>query len=355
MQDPFTRELRRLGWLCSYTPVEIPLAAGYLPVRILGAESVPRTQDPRIYHLLCPFVRAVFHRYASDEASRPESMAFVRCCDAMLRLHDVWKAYLGGRVHLLDLPKISSPEAVDYFAQVLRAWASALGQESGAPVTEKRLWEAIGHMNSVRDLFQTMARNLWDGNGRVPYGKFHSWGRRWLAEPTPQVLEEVRSEWESLTAAKGDGPVRPRVMITSSMLDQAGLIRMMEEAGLDVVAEDECMGARHFDGLVKQGGDPYLALAERYLLKWPCARMKGFDRRLERLDAIMAEASVQGVIALQLKFCDQSGFDLPMLRAHLEQKGIPLLIVENDYGEGSLGQLRVRVEAFAEMLQQEWA
>ena len=355
MQDPFTTERRRLGWLCSYTPVEVPLAAGYLPIRIFGAESVPRTQDPRIYHLLCPYVRAVFHRYAADEASRPEAMAFARCCDAMLRLHDVWKAYLGGRVHLLDLPKISSPEAVGYFAEVLRAWASTLGRDSGQAATEKHLWEAIEQMNSVRDLFQAMARGLREENGRIPYEEFHSWSRRWLAEPTPQVLEEVRSEWKTLIATKGHGPDRPRVLITSSMLDPPGLIRMMEEAGLDVVAEDECMGARHFDGLVKERGDPYLALAERYLLKWPCPRMKGFDRRLERLDAMMGEASVQGVIALQLKFCDQSGFDLPMLRAHLEQKGIPLLIVENDYGEGSLGQLRVRVEAFAEMLQQDWA
>jgi benzoyl-CoA reductase/2-hydroxyglutaryl-CoA dehydratase subunit BcrC/BadD/HgdB len=355
VQDRGVTELPKLGWLCSYTPVEIPLAAGYLPVRIFGGENVPRTHDPRIYHLLCPYVRAVFQRYASDQAHRPEAMAFVRCCDAMLRLHDVWKAYLGGRVHLLDLPKLSSSEAIDYFAQLLRAWATDLGQGSGQAVTEERLREAIGRMNSARALFQAMGRSLREQSDRVPYGKFHLWSRRWLAEPTAQVLEEVRSEWDGLPTMRDKEQGRPKLLITSSMLDQPGLIQMMERAGLDVVAEDECMGTRHFDGLVKEHGDPFLALAERYLLKWPCPRMKGFDRRWERLDALMGEAGVQGVIAIQLKFCDQSGFDLPMLRSHLEKKGIPFLIVENDYGEGSLGQLKVRVEAFAEMLQQDWA
>jgi benzoyl-CoA reductase/2-hydroxyglutaryl-CoA dehydratase subunit BcrC/BadD/HgdB len=83
--------------------------------------------------------------------------------------------------------------------------------------------------------------------------------------------------------------------------------------------------------------------------------MKGHERRLERLDREMDDGQVQGVVAVQLKFCDQSGFELPLLREQLERKGIPLLVVENDYGEGSLGQLRVRIEAFAEMLQQDWA
>jgi benzoyl-CoA reductase/2-hydroxyglutaryl-CoA dehydratase subunit BcrC/BadD/HgdB len=344
----------RFGWICSYTPVEILWAAGYLPVRLLGGESVPRSHDPRIYHLLCPFVRAVFHRYSAGESSSLAGVVFVRCCDGMVRLHDVWREFLSGRADLLDLPKNASPEAVRFFAEVLRKWSSDLGQGIPRPGFWEDLKRAIARMNEARTLFQEISRSQRDHPESVPYSQAHLWTRRWLAEPTDEVLKTIRGEWNALPVSSVSS-LRPRVLLTSSMLDQPGLIGLLDRAGLNVVSEDECMGARHFDGLVSETGDPFLALAERYLLKWPCPRMKGHERRLERLDREMGEGGVQGVVAVQLKFCDQSGFDLPLLREHLERRGIPLLVVENDYGEGSLGQLRVRIEAFAEMLQQDWA
>jgi benzoyl-CoA reductase/2-hydroxyglutaryl-CoA dehydratase subunit BcrC/BadD/HgdB len=345
----------RFGWICSYTPVEIPWAAGYLPVRLFGGETVPRAQDPRIYHLLCPFVRAVFHRYGSGGEAPPEAVAFVRCCDGMVRLHDVWKEYLPGRVTLLDLPKNATPDAVRYFGEILRGWAGEMSGFAPRPVTTQGLQDAIRVMNDARSLFQEMFRRQKDPSGAVLHQRLHAWVRQWLAEPKPAELERIRAEWESGGEAGGGPGNGPRVLLTSSMLDQSGLVRLLEGAGLRIVAEDECMGARHFDEMVRGEGDPYEALAARYLNKWPCPRMKGHERRLERLEREMEEAGVQGVVAVQLKFCDQSGFDLPILRSHLERKGIPLLTVENDYGEGSLGQLRVRIEAFAEMLQQDWA
>lgn len=343
-----------LGWLCSYTPVEIAWAAGYLPVRISGGEGLPRSQDPRIYHLLCPFVRAVFHRYASGEGSLPDVVVFVRCCDGMLRLHDVWKAYIGNRVHLVDLPKMSSPQAAEYFAHVLRAWGSTLAKEGPREITPDGLREAIQWMNQARSFFRGLIQAQCDRPALFTYGRVHAWVRQWLAEPTQQVLEKIRDERERLMDTEPSPDSRPRVLITSTMLDQPGLIRLIEEAGLTVVAEDECMGARHFDLDVPEEGDPFETLAERYLNKWPCSRMKGHDRRFMHLDYVMEEAGVQGIIALQLKYCDQSSFDLPLLKAHLEAKGMPFLIVENDYGEGSSGQLRTRIEAFAEMLHEPW-
>jgi benzoyl-CoA reductase/2-hydroxyglutaryl-CoA dehydratase subunit BcrC/BadD/HgdB len=137
-------------------------------------------------------------------------------------------------------------------------------------------------------------------------------------------------------------------------LDQPGLVEMIERAGLQVAVEDECLGARHFDRLVFEGGDPFESIAARYLTRWPCARMKGYDRRLSHLESLIDESGVNGIIAVQLKFCDQSGFDLPIIKARMEDRGVPLLIVENDYIQGSMGQLRVRIEAFAEMLEQAW-
>ncbi len=209
-------------------------------------------------------------------------------------------------------------------------------------------------MNRARSVFREIFSERAANPDGIPLEAVHGWSRRWLAEPTLRCLEEVLRERSEV----GPGPSaqgRSRVLLTSSMLDQPALIRMIQEAGLQVVAEDECMGARHYDGDVSEEGDPYLAIAERYLNRWPCPRMHGHKRRLERLGSLMDQARVEGVVALQLKYCDQCAFDLPLLKGHCEAKGVPLLVVENDYGEAGSGQIRVRIEAFAEMLQQPWA
>ena len=344
-----------LGWLCSYTPVEITMAAGYHPIRLDGGEKLQRSRDPRIYHSMCPFVRAVFQRYASGEAPMPESVVFVRCCDGMVRLYDVWKEYLQPHAYLLDLPKTATPQSVTYFAEVLRSWGWYLEQNTGGNLNNDALFAAIRLCNQARALFLEIGEAQRKAPEKIPYSRFHEWSRRWLTEPTLHTLEDIRNEWTDSMSQPSRPSTKSRVMLTSSMLDQPDLVKMIESVGLDIVAEDECMGARHYRDDVPEQGDPYSALAERYLSKWQCPRMKGHEQRFSHLDTIMAEASVEGVIMLQLKYCDQAAFDVPLLKAHLEKKQMPFIMLDNDYGEGGAGQIRTRIEAFAEMLQEPWA
>ncbi len=78
--------------------------------------------------------------------------------------------------------------------------------------------------------------------------------------------------------------------------------------------------------------------------------MPGFEIRLERLEGLIRDYNVNGVIYSGLKFCDYSLFETPQLEKFLKGKGLPLLTLENDYVWGDIGRLRIRVEAFLEML-----
>jgi benzoyl-CoA reductase/2-hydroxyglutaryl-CoA dehydratase subunit BcrC/BadD/HgdB len=74
-----------------------------------------------------------------------------------------------------------------------------------------------------------------------------------------------------------------------------------------------------------------------------------FGRVIDEVDRTGSE----GVIYVALKYCDHSGFDVPRIQAQLKEKDIPMLYIENDYTVSGLGQLKVRIEAFAEMLREE--
>ena len=58
-----------------------------------------------------------------------------------------------------------------------------------------------------------------------------------------------------------------------------------------------------------------------------------------------------GLLLLGNKFCDLHGFDNTMLRDALADEGLPVLVLEKDYGsQADLGRIRTRIQAFLEQI-----
>jgi len=66
MQKNETGNKDRFGWLCSYTPVEILIAAGLVPTRLNAGDMFLHRPNPNRYQLICPYVRAVFEKAQED-------------------------------------------------------------------------------------------------------------------------------------------------------------------------------------------------------------------------------------------------------------------------------------------------
>lgn len=96
--------------------------------------------------------------------------------------------------------------------------------------------------------------------------------------------------------------------------------------------------------------EPLAALARRYLLKTPCARMKSSYERFEELGQVIENYDIRGVIYHTLKFCDVFIYDHHPFQQFLEQRGIPLLRIETEYDPALPGQVKTRLQAFLEIL-----
>lgn len=342
----------RFGWLCSYTPIEIMVAAGLVPTRLDAGDLLLQKANPNVYQLLCPYIRAVFDTAQEAGFGSLQGVLFMKCCDGMLRLYDLWKAYLPEqKAYVLPTPKIQSPEAMSYFAGAMKGFAEALGKDTGIEVTEDALREAIAEANRLRTAVQKLYQLRLMNPLAMPYSRLRLLIREWLSTTPTQALASAEKELEAFKEIpSGAGSPEARVLVSSSTLDQLRIIELIEQTGITVVGDDHCSGLRHFDKLVPEEGDAYLNLAERYLKRWPCARMQTDPSHLQRLVQEVDAADANGVIYVGLKYCDQSSFDVPRLKALLNERRIPLLYIENDYTATGLGQLKVRIEAFAEML-----
>jgi benzoyl-CoA reductase/2-hydroxyglutaryl-CoA dehydratase subunit BcrC/BadD/HgdB len=342
----------KIGWVCSYVPEEILLAAGCQPLRLSGTGQPIREADAYLHQNLCPYVRSVLDEALESDLNL-DGMVFVNSCDAMKRLHDVWRIYLDADFnYILDMPKSTSPDSVAYYVSELRRLTERLQETLSTKISQDDLREAIRSTNHTRRLMEKL--HQWrkkphppiDGSEALEImirasqenkGTYHEW------------LEDYLETLQSQTAeGKGDGS--PRLMVAGSILDQPDIIGLIEEAGGLVVIEDLCTGYRQFQGPVDEEGDPLEAIARRYLERAPCSRMSDTRKRLDFMTQLAEDYRVDGIVYHALKFCDQYQYDLPLVSQEASEAGMPLLYLETDYTQGSIGQVKTRVQAFLEVI-----
>ncbi|MCK5548308.1 MAG: 2-hydroxyacyl-CoA dehydratase, partial [Thermoplasmata archaeon] len=79
-----------------------------------------------------------------------------------------------------------------------------------------------------------------------------------------------------------------------------------------------------------------------------------FTPNIEREDIILnrvKEYDVEGVIFHVLKGCHLNSFDAAKTTKFLRKNDILIQKIESEYDVGDIGQIRVRIEAFLEMIE----
>lgn len=86
-----------IGYLCGNVPEEIIVAAGALPVRIMGdPKDTTSLANAYLQSNICPFVRSCLDQGLKGRFKYLDGLIFPHTCDGICRLHDVWKRYISG-------------------------------------------------------------------------------------------------------------------------------------------------------------------------------------------------------------------------------------------------------------------
>lgn len=86
--------------------------------------------------------------------------------------------------------------------------------------------------------------------------------------------------------------------------------------------------------------------AGELLAQVPCMRMMDKTGRKQ----LYNDPSIKGIIYHTIKFCDFYSFEYADIKQNMS---VPILKIESDYTVQSSGQLRTRLEAFAESFETE--
>lgn len=293
-----------IGYVCKYTPVELLSALSADPVRVEPHVASFNGADAYMHPNICSYAKAVLE----DIDSRGyEGIVLTTCCDSVRRLHDTCKVlYPDKFVYLLDLPRKVDDASVALLA------------------------------HRIEDLLQRYRR--FSG---------HDFNRSCLIDLlVSQHALKKRQKGAKPRAAAG----RPRVGIVGARYS-AEISRILNDNGVDVSFDITCLGAQRavgmsYEQLESLDDHALIACYARALLEQiPCMRMDDTAARDEFLEQ-QAE-QVDGIVYHTMKFCDIYSYEYAFVHSRFD---IPVLKIETDATTQSSGQIRTRVEAFAETL-----
>ena len=342
----------KMGWFSIYTPEEIIHAANIMPFRIrgdLGSASVKSRAV--LFANFCPYILSCFEEGMQGIYSFLDGVVMVNTCDARRRLYDAWRRYLKTPfTHIIDLPKIVTPESKDYFRDQFFQFKKAIENHFKREITEKSLKASIVLWNETRSLLKQLYELRKSENPQISGSQALTVVKASMGGNRKVFNQRLSDLLDRLKHSPDISRIRnKRILITGSYFDQLDLIKMIEKLGAVVVCEDLSNGIKYFEGKVDIDKEPMQALADYYLEKSYCARMVDSEKRSENILKLVRDYKVDAVIYFALKFCDSNLIDFPYQKNKLNEAKVPVLFLEGERTLINLSQLKTRIQAFLEI------
>jgi bcr-type benzoyl-CoA reductase subunit C len=339
-----------LGYFCTYTPIELIHAAGFVPVRILGGGVSTERAASLTPTFICPYLRQALEKALRGEYDYLSGVVQGYTCDVACGLINIWELNVPGELyHTVPMPYQDSPEARKYFRQALAELGERLNGVGGR-LTDEALATSLDLYGQIRRLSLDLYGLRSQGRLALSAVDLLSVVQAGVVTPPedylPMLEDFVAAAKEQSKAEEGGVPV----LVSGSVIDEPRLLEILEASGARVVSDDLCTGLRAFSPPTGRGEDPVDRLMDRHFKRFPCpARMKAQERAPVLVDLVKGSGA-KGVVFFLQKFCTPHLADLPVLLEALQQGGVRGLVVETEEAGLNEGQLRTRVESFLEML-----
>lgn len=353
-----TPPVRMIGLFPVYTPEEVVLAAGLLPVHIYGGGTMVEIDhaDSRLQSFVCSISRTTFELGLTGRLDVLDGMIFPSICDVSRNLSGLWRRNFPGRIaEFIHFPEnLGSAHAVPYLMHELVRLEGVFAPVAGRVPSDADYHGAFDllnrHRRAIDEVYALRAEAPWN----VPLVEAYSVLRAGGMMPRERhllMLEEALAEWRS---RKNRAQDRVRVLLEGSFCEQPSLelLQTIEEAGCYVLNDDLLLGQRWFTEPLPLSGDPREALARHVLTRCvpsavhhpgPAGRGAAL---VEKARAVAAE----GILFCMAKFCEPALYDYVLLKRAVDAAGIPHLAFEFEEKMGTFESVRTQLETFVESI-----
>ena len=350
------------GTFCVYVPDEIVFAADAIATGLCGGSQFWVPGGEKVLPTnTCPLIKA------SVGARIDRTCPFFRIadmyvgettCDGKKKAWEILAEDVP--VHVMNLPQMKRAKDVQAWAEEIETFKNIVEEFTGNKLTADKLAESIKLINNKRKALE----RLYDlrKNETLPISgcdallisqiAFYDDPAR-FTQMTNKLCDELEKRVADGVSVVPAGTKRIMLTGTPLAIPNWKLHNIVETSGAAVVCEEMCTGTRYFEKLVDESGttleEQYQALANRYM-NINCACFTPNSGRIDDILRLAKEYKVDGIIDVNLKFCNLYDTEGYFVERAMKEAGIPVLGIETDYTDSDAQQLRTRVSAFIEML-----
>ena len=350
------------GTFCVYVPDEIVFAADAIATGLCGGSQFWVPGGEKVLPTnTCPLIKA------SVGARIDRTCPFFRIadmyvgettCDGKKKAWEILAEDVP--VHVMNLPQMKRSKDVQAWAEEIETFKNIVEEFTGNKVTADKLAESIKLINNKRKALE----RLYDlrKNETLPISgcdallisqiAFYDDPAR-FTQMTNKLCDELEKRVADGVSVVPAGTKRIMLTGTPLAIPNWKLHNIVETSGAAVVCEEMCTGTRYFEKLVDESGttleEQYQALANRYM-NINCACFTPNSGRIDDILRLAKEYKVDGIIDVNLKFCNLYDTEGYFVERAMKEAGIPVLGIETDYTDSDEQQLRTRVSGFIELL-----
>ena len=346
-----------VGYMCSFVPEEVLIAAGTTAFRIRGTGSKDAVRASEYFtSFTCSFVRHCFDQILLGEYAFLDGAVIGTGCDTNRMLFDNWNHSPARRPFSYQLiyPHATNAECANYFREQLAKMKAALETHFSVRITDQKLWDAIALCNETRTLQQQLYALRHVESPPITGSETVAVMVAGSSMPKAEYNADLKTLLGELRGAPAsDKHYRARLMLVGSGHDDPSICEIAEDLGALVVSDFTCFGGKMIcGGVAVSGGDPLQALADYQVLVRPfCPKVLGSHTNIKKAVFDMVAASrADGVVGQNFSCCDTWGGELYSLAAELREAGLPYLKLEREYVPDSKGQLQTRLQALIETI-----
>jgi len=352
-----------IGSYCVFVPEEIVLAVNATLVGLCsGADFAMEKVEQLLPRNTCSLIKSSFGFKIGKVCPYLESADMIvgeNTCDGKKKAYETLGS-LVDNLYVMDLPQTKTDQTKALLKAEYMKFKSAVEELTGVAVTPESLKSAIDVVNAKRAaIHQLSALRKADPapisglDALLANQVFFYDNPARFTESVNKICDELETRIRKKTGAFPAGT--PRILVSGcpQAVPNWKLHMITETAGAVIVGEESCVGERGTRNLTADTGttvDEMMdAIVDRYF-EVDCAIFTPNPQRLDHIQEMVAAYNAQGVIHYGLQFCQPYLMESIPVEKALEEKNIPCLRVETDYGMEDAGQLKTRVEAFIEQL-----
>ena len=348
----FPKDRDPIGFFCPYVPEELIHAAGGLPFRLMGTPIKMSHVQAHLPPNCCHLVKSSLESLLQGELDFLKGIIFSHTCDSMQGLADIWAFQRRTPLQFnLMMPSRLDSELSHHFLKAEIERFKGFLESNVGKISPKNLKTSIQLFNRIREQLQKVYAHRPTCHKQITGMDFARIIRAGYLMDRQRYLELLNDLLDTLPEKIEESDNLVPVYLAGNMTHSDSYFSLIEEAGAIVVQDDLCSGTRFLRLMVPEDIDPIEGLAHRYLTSFLCpTKYKGAHAHIETLLKEVEKSVARGVIFLLYKYCETHFFDYPDLKQALESKGIPTLLLEVEDPSYSIGQLKIRIQAFVEML-----